>query len=144
MFGRGPQAAWLPQHDGDHGQSNQQLAEISMSDGLPTSSTRKLIELATGSVAVATDAGLLFLPNNQPNLKRISKQIGIQQCWDLHEEEGLIYVATYNDGLYVFEIATGNLVNHYAQLLRVSSGELPIIFKDGIKLCWGCAKEHLN
>ena len=86
-----------------------------MSDGLPTSSTRKLIELGTGSVAVATDAGLLFLPNNQPNLKRISKQIGIQQCWDLHEEEGLIYVATYNDGLYVFEIATGNLVNHYGK-----------------------------
>jgi len=96
-------------------QSNQQLAEISMSDGLPTSSTRKLIELGTGSVAVATDAGLLFLPNNQPNLKRISKQIGVQQCWDLHEEEGLIYVATYNDGLYVFEIATGNLVNHYGK-----------------------------
>ena len=86
-----------------------------MSDGLPTSSTRKLIELGTGSVAVATDAGLFFLPNNQPNLKRISKQIGIQQCWDLHEEEGLIYVATYNDGLYVFEIATGNLVNHYGK-----------------------------
>ena len=86
-----------------------------MSDGLPTSSTRKLIELGTGSVAVATDAGLFFLPNNQPNLKRISKQIGVQQCWDLHEEEGLIYVATYNDGLYVFEIATGNLVNHYGK-----------------------------
>ncbi len=86
-----------------------------MSDGLPTSSTRKLIELGTGSVAVGTDAGLLFLPNNQPNLKRISKQIGVQQCWDLHEEEGLIYVATYNDGLYVFEIATGNLVNHYGK-----------------------------
>ena len=86
-----------------------------MSDGLPTSSTRKLIELGTGSVAVATDAGLLFLPNNQPNLKRISKQIGVQQCWDLHEDEGLIYVATYNDGLYVFEIATGNLINHYGK-----------------------------
>jgi len=86
-----------------------------MSDGLPTSSTRKLIELATGSVAVATDAGLFFLPNNQPNLKRISKQIGIQQCWDLHEEEGLLYVATYNDGLYIFEIETGNLVNHYGK-----------------------------
>ena len=86
-----------------------------MSDGLPTSSTRKLIELGTGSVAVATDAGLFFLPNNQPNLKRISKQIGVQQCWDLHEEEGLIYVATYNDGLYIFEIATGNLVNHYGK-----------------------------
>jgi len=96
-------------------QSNQQLAEISMSDGLPTNSSRKLIELGTGSVAVATDAGLLFLPNNQTNLKRISKQIGVQQCWDLHEEEGLIYVATYNDGLYVFEIATGNLVNHYGK-----------------------------
>ena len=86
-----------------------------MSDGLPTSSTRKLIELGTGSVAVATDAGLFFLPNNQPNLKRISKQIGVQQCWDLYEEEGLIYVATYNDGLYIFEIATGNLVNHYGK-----------------------------
>ena len=96
-------------------QSNQQLAEISMSDGLPTSSTRKLIELGTGSVAVATDAGLFFLPNNQSNLKKISKSIGIQQCWDLHEEEGLLYIATYNDGLYVFEIATGNLITHYGK-----------------------------
>ena len=92
-----------------------------MSDGLPTSSSRKLIELGSGSVAVATDAGLFFLPNNQPNLKKISKSIGIQQCWDLHEEEGLLYVATYNDGLYVFDIATGNLVNHY------SKSELPKI-----------------
>ena len=92
-----------------------------MSDGLPTSSSRKLIELGSGSVAVATDAGLFFLPNNQSNLKKISKSIGIQQCWDLHEEEGLLYVATYNDGLYVFEIATGNLVNHY------SKSELPKI-----------------
>jgi len=86
-----------------------------MGDGLPTSSTRKLIELGSGSVAVATDAGLFFLPNNQSNLKKISKCIGIQQCWDLHEEEGLLYVATYNDGLYVFEIATGNLINHYGK-----------------------------
>ncbi|MFZ9631399.1 MAG: histidine kinase [Bacteroidia bacterium] len=96
-------------------QSNQQLAEISMRDGLPTSSTRKLIELESGSVAVATDAGVFFLPNHQNNLKRISNSVGTQQCWDLHEEEGVLYVATYNDGLYVFEIVTGNLINHYSK-----------------------------
>ena len=86
-----------------------------MRDGLPTSSTRKLIELESGSVAVATDAGVFFLPNHQNNLKRISNSVGTQQCWDLHEEEGVLYVATYNDGLYVFEIVTGNLINHYSK-----------------------------
>lgn len=86
-----------------------------MADGLPSSSTRKLIELNNGSVAVATDAGLFFLPSNQINLKKISQAIGVQQCWDLHEEEGLLYIATYNDGLYIYEIATGNLVNHYTK-----------------------------
>ena len=98
-----------------YAQSNEQLAEISMRDGLPTSSARKLIELSSGSVAVATDAGLCFLPNHQENLKKISQQIGTQQCWDLHEEEGVLYVATYNEGLYVFEIATGKLINHFSK-----------------------------
>lgn len=96
-------------------QSGQQLAEISVRDGLPTNSSRKLIELGTGSVAVATDAGLFFLPNNQSNLKRISKQIGIQRCADLYEEKGLLYVATYNDGLSIFELITGNLIIHYGK-----------------------------
>ncbi len=86
-----------------------------MRDGLPTSSARKLIELSSGSVAVATDAGLCFLPNHQENLKKISQQIGTQQCWDIHEEEGVLYVATYNEGLYVFEIATGKLINHFSK-----------------------------
>jgi sensor histidine kinase YesM len=94
-------------------QSNQQLAEISLADGLPSSSARKLIELSNGTAAVATDAGIFFLPNNQNNLNKISQAIGVQQCWDLYEEEGLLYIATYNDGLYIYEMATGNLINHY-------------------------------
>jgi hypothetical protein len=97
------------------------LPEINTRDGLPTASTRRVIELESGSILAATDGGLHFAPNNQPNLSRIKNHIGVQQCWDLHVNGNTLFVATYNNGLYLFDLQQGNLIQHYKnkQLVKI-------------------------
>jgi hypothetical protein len=90
-----------------------QLPEISTHDGLPTASTRRILELPSGSVLVATDGGLHYSPKNQPALTRITDLIGAQQCWDLQLVGNTLFVATYNNGLYQFDIERGNLIKHH-------------------------------
>ena len=90
-----------------------QLPEISTRDGLPTPSTRRVVELPSGSVLVATDGGLHYAPKNQPVLSRIKQYVGTQQCWDLHVSGNTLMVATYNNGLYLFDLERGNLIQHY-------------------------------
>jgi hypothetical protein len=58
-------------------QTQPQLPEIITQDGLPTASTRRVIELPNGSVLVATDGGIHFAPEQQPSLSRIKKTVGI-------------------------------------------------------------------
>ncbi|MBM3938450.1 MAG: hypothetical protein FJ333_07345, partial [Sphingomonadales bacterium] len=116
-----------------------QLPEISTRDGLPTASTRRVVELPTGSVLVATDGGLHYEPKNQPVLSRIQKTIGIQQCCDIHLWGNSIFVATYNNGLYRFDLERGNLIHHYnhphfskIRRLREVRGRLFCIARYGI------------
>lgn len=94
-------------------QTQPQLPEISTRDGLPTASTRRVIELPNGSVLVATDGGLHFAPQQQPALSQIKKTIGTQQCWDLQMVGNTLYVATYNQGLYLFDLQRGNVIQHF-------------------------------
>lgn len=116
-----------------------QLPEISTRDGLPTASTRRVVELPSGSILVATDGGLHYAPKNQPVLSRIQQTIGIQQCWDIHLWGNSIFVATYNNGLYRFDLERGNLIHHYNQpqfnkirRLREVKGRLFCIARYGI------------
>jgi ligand-binding sensor domain-containing protein len=115
------------------------LPEISVSDGLPTASTRRIIETNSGSVLIATDAGLHYAPKEQPSLEKIKVQVGTQQCWDLHLNQNTLTIATYNDGLYVFDISNGNLIQHFKKeqlnkirRLREINGKLYCIARQGI------------
>ena len=115
------------------------LPEISVSDGLPTASTRRIIEINSGTVLIATDAGLYYAPKEQPSLEKIKTQVGTQQCWDLHLNQNTLTIATYNDGLYVFDISTGNLIQHFKKeqlhkirRLREINGKLYCIARQGI------------
>ena len=115
------------------------LPEISVSDGLPTASTRRIIETNSGSVLIATDAGLHYAPKQQPSLEKIKVQVGTQQCWDLHLNQNTLTIATYNDGLYVFDISNGNLIQHFKKeqlnkirRLREINGKLYCIARQGI------------
>ena len=110
-----------------------------MSDGLPTASTRRIIEINSGTVLIATDAGLHYAPKEQPSLEKIKTQVGTQQCWDLHLNQNTLTIATYNDGLYVFDISTGNLIQHFKKeqlhkirRLREINGKLYCIARQGI------------
>jgi len=64
---------------------------------------------------VATDGGLHYAPKNQPILERIKQSVGTQQCWDLHIWGNSLFVATYNNGLYQFDLERGNLIQHFNQ-----------------------------
>lgn len=64
---------------------------------------------------MATDGGLHYAPKNQPILERIKQSVGTQQCWDLHIWGNSLYVATYNNGLYQFDLDRGNLIQHFNQ-----------------------------
>jgi hypothetical protein len=110
-----------------------------VSDGLPTASTRRIIEINSGTVLIATDAGLYYAPKEQPSLEKIKTQVGTQQCWDLHLNQNTLTIATYNDGLYVFDISTGNLIQHFKKeqlhkirRLREINGKLYCIARQGI------------
>lgn len=110
-----------------------------MGDGLPTASTRRIIESHSGTVLIATDAGLHYAPKQQPSLEKIKKQVGNQQCWDLHLNQNTLSIATYNDGLYVFDISNGNLIQHFKKeflnkirRLREINGKLYCIARQGI------------
>ncbi len=102
-------------------QSSTQFPEISTREGLPTYSTRRVVELSSGSIAIATDAGFHYAPKNQPALAKIKESVGVQQCWDLHVDGNKIYVATYNYGLYIFDVREGNLIKHFnhPQLIKI-------------------------
>lgn len=98
-----------------------------------------MVELPSGSILVATDGGLHYAPKNQPVLTRIQQTIGIQQCWDIHLWGNSIFVATYNNGLYRFDLERGNLIHHYNQpqfnkirRLREVKGRLFCIARYGI------------
>lgn len=79
------------------------------------------MELSSGSLIIATDAGLHYAPNDQLSLARIKETVGVQQCWDLHVAGNTLYIATYNNGLYVFDLSKGNLIQHFnhPQLLKI-------------------------
>lgn len=114
-------------------------AEISNKDGLPTASTRRVLELPNGSVIVATDGGLYCTPGNAEPLIKIKQTVGPQQCWDLQLLGDYLFVATYNNGLYQFNLTQGTLLNHYhrsefskIRRLRQIDGRLFCIARYGV------------
>jgi len=120
-------------------QTQPQLPEIITQDGLPTASTRRVIELPNGSVLVATDGGIHFTPEQQPSLSRIKKTVGTQQCWDLQVVGNTLYVATYNHGLYLFDLQRGDVIQHFThpnldkiRRFRYVNGRLFCIARYGI------------
>jgi hypothetical protein len=88
---------------------------------------------------VATDGGLHYAPKNQPPLEKIKKIVGSQQCWDICIWNQSLLVATYNNGLYRFNLKSGHLINHNnhpnlqkIRRLRSINGRLFCIARHGI------------
>ncbi len=88
-------------------------AEIQLADGLPVLSTRKIIVDDAGTLLIATDAGLHIAPNFNPAYKNIQNSLRNLQVWDLFLQDSLLYAATYNKGLFIFNRYSGKLNIHF-------------------------------
>jgi two-component sensor histidine kinase len=86
------------------------LPEIQLSDGLPVLSTRKVVVDEKGTLLIATDAGLHIAPSFNTAYQKIQSQMQNLQIWDLLIQDSLLFTATYNKGLFVFNRNTGNLI----------------------------------
>lgn len=87
--------------------------ELDFKDGLPSSNARKTHIDPEGTVWVGTDAGVAVFPNFNQKKVSITKKIGYSQVWDIHQDKNLIYFATYDSGLFIFNYQTGHLVKKY-------------------------------
>ena len=87
--------------------------ELAFKDGLPSNVTRKTHIDPEGTIWVGTDAGLGLFPNFNRSKVSITKQVGFSQVWDIHQQNDLIYFATYDSGLYVFNYINGKLLKRY-------------------------------
>lgn len=110
-----------------------------MADGLPVTSTRKVIVNQQGTVITATDAGLHYTPAFQPQYETIKNTLGTKQIWDICILDSLFIASTYNDGLFIFHHKTGKLIKHYLysqfpkiRRLRVINNKVFILCLNGV------------
>jgi hypothetical protein len=87
--------------------------EIDYNKGLPSTVTRKTFIDKDGTVWVGTDAGLGIFPKISAPKAMISKKVGFSQVWDIIQRKDLIYIASYDSGLFIFNINSGELIKRY-------------------------------
>jgi len=80
---------------------------------LPSIVTRKTFIDKEGTVWVGTDAGLGVFPKISAPKAIISKKVGFSQVWDIAQRKDFIYIASYDSGLFIFNINSGELVKRY-------------------------------
>lgn len=89
--------------------------EFDFKDGLPSEVTRKTLIDYEGSVWVGTDAGVAVFPKYDPRKVGITKMVGSSQVWDILIHNQFIYFATYDSGLFIFNLTDGKLAKRYNQ-----------------------------
>jgi len=87
--------------------------EIDYNKGLPSIVTRKTFIDKEGTVWVGTDAGLGVFPKISAPKAIISKKVGFSQVWDIAQKKDFIYIASYDSGLFIFNINSGELIKRY-------------------------------
>ena len=87
--------------------------EIDYNKGLPSIVTRKTYIDKEGTVWVGTDAGLGIFPKISTPKSLISKKVGFSQVWDITQKKDFIYIASYDSGLFIFNINSGELIKRY-------------------------------
>jgi len=87
--------------------------ELDYNKGLPSTVTRKTFIDKEGTVWVATDAGLGVFPKISAAKAIISKKVGFSQVWDIIQKKDLLYIGSYDSGLFIFNINSGELIKRY-------------------------------
>lgn len=66
-----------------------------------------------GTVWVGTDAGLNVFPNTNKAHQKISELVKNAQIWAITQQANRLYIGTYDSGLYLFALNSGNLLKHW-------------------------------
>lgn len=82
---------------------------------MPSEVTRKTLIDYEGSVWVGTDAGVTVFPKHDTRKVGITKMVGNSQVWDIVVHNQFIYFATYDSGLFIFNLTNGSLAKRYNQ-----------------------------
>ena len=80
---------------------------------MPSTVTRKTFIDKEGTVWVGTDAGLGVFPKISAPKVIIAKKVGFSQVWDIIQRKDLLYIASYDSGLFIFNINSGDLIKRY-------------------------------
>ena len=86
--------------------------ELSTSNGLPTNISRSVFTDKNGGVWVGTDAGIKYFPIGNPVAGKVETTIGESQVWAIEIIKDWLYIGTYDNGLFIFNSNTGELINH--------------------------------
>ena len=87
--------------------------EINEFNGLTSNVTRNTFVDEFGAVWVGTDAGLNVFPQTNTINQKICQTVSHSQVWSIQQLSKFLYVATYDSGLYKFDLVQGQLMNHW-------------------------------
>ncbi len=74
-----------------------------------------------GKIWIGTDAGLNVFPNNTDADNQICERVKFSQIWGISQLGNHFYVASFDSGLYKFDLLSGALLHHwsYSEMPRI-------------------------
>ncbi len=74
-----------------------------------------------GKIWIGTDAGLDVFPKNKEAEKSICERLKSAQIWGVSQLKNQLFVASYDSGLFKFDLETGALLQHwdFSQMPRI-------------------------
>ena len=96
-----------------HAQEIEYGREINEFNGLVSNVSRVTFTDDNGAVWVGTDAGLNVFPNHNQAHKLICQRTISSQIWGISQLSHYLYVATFDSGLYKFDLNKGQLLKHW-------------------------------
>lgn len=122
-----------------HSQEIDYGREINEFNGLVSNVTRVTFTDDNGAVWVGTDAGLNVFPNQNQTHKLICERTTSTQIWGISQLSTHLYVATFDSGLYKFDLNKGQLLKHWKsdempriRRLRKINDQLYVIHGNGV------------
>ena len=122
-----------------YGQEIEYGREINEFNGLTSNVSRNTFVDESGSVWVGTDAGLNVFPKTNSVYQNICNKVSSSQVWSISQLSKYLYVATYDSGLYQFDLLQGQMINHWSyeempriRRIRKINEELYVVHAKGI------------
>lgn len=88
---------------------------------------------------MGTDAGLNVFPNHNKSYQKICNSVKNTQIWGISQRANQLYIGTFDSGLYLFALNSGNLLKHwnYSEIPRIRrmrqiDGDIYVVHGKGV------------